>query len=71
MGQKSMEQSRLVKLPFFFVDFDDCVDGSFVLHLARNRLRPLDPALGNVEGNVADGPESSGDQADAQTTQKF
>ena len=48
--------------PLLLINFDDGFDGSVVLDLPRNWLRTLDPTLCDVERNVTDGTESSGDQ---------
>ena len=54
--------------PFFLVNFNNCLDGSAVFDLPRHRLRALDSTLGDVERNVAHGPQSPSDETNTQAT---
>lgn len=48
-----------------------CLEAGAVLDLSRYRLGALDTALGHVKGNVHDGRDGPGHQADGELPQKL
>ena len=63
MQAVKLQHTNLYNSPFFLVNGVDSSPSAVVLERVVRRLRPLDPALGNVNRQVASGCNGASHQA--------